>query len=228
MPIELNEEKARNRIARRIAKEFHDGDVVNLGIGIPTLVSDYIPEDVRVIFQTENGAIGAGPAPKEVDLRFIGAGGRPLTILPGGSFVASDFSFGLIRGGHVDATVLGALEVSQDGDLANWMVPGKTIPGMGGAMDLVVGARRVIIAMTHTTKKGEPKIVRKCTLPLTAKGVVKLIVTEFAVFSIDKGQMKLLEIAPEVTLDDIKAMTDADFTVAEPLIAMLGTEEEEE
>lgn len=226
MPIELNEEKARNRIARRIAKEFHDGDVVNLGIGIPTLVSDYIPEDIRVIFQTENGAIGAGPAPKEVDLRFIGAGGRPLTVLPGGSFVASDFSFGLIRGGHVDATVLGALEVSQDGDLANWMVPGKIIPGMGGAMDLVVGARRVIIAMTQTTKKGEPKIVRKCTLPLTAKGVVKLIVTEFAVFSIEKGQMKLLEIAPEVTLDDIKSMTNADFLVAEPLITMQGTEEE--
>src|SRR5690606_4796298 len=128
------------------------------------------------------------------------------------------------RGGHLDATVLGALQVSQDGDLANWMVPGKMVPGMGGAMDLVVGARRVIIATTHTTKRGEPKIVRKCTLPLTAKGVVKLIVTEFAVFSIEKGQMKLLEIAPEVTLEDIKAMTDADFTVAEPLISMQGVE----
>lgn len=142
--------------------------------------------------------------------------------------MASDLSFGLIRGGHLDATVLGALQVSQDGDLANWMVPGKMVPGMGGAMDLVVGARRVIIATTHTTKRGEPKIVRKCTLPLTAKGVVKLIVTEFAVFSIEKGQMKLLEIAPEVTLEDIKAMTDADFTVAEPLISMQGVEEEEE
>lgn len=142
--------------------------------------------------------------------------------------MASDLSFGLIRGGHLDATVLGALQVSQDGDLANWMVPGKMVPGMGGAMDLVVGARRVIIATTHTTKRGEPKIVRKCTLPLTAKGVVKLIVTEFAVFSIEKGQMKLLEIAPEVTLEDIKAMTDADFTVAEPLITMQGVEEEEE
>lgn len=126
----------------------------------------------------------------------------------------------------MDATVLGALQVSQEGDLANWMVPGKIVPGMGGAMDLVVGARRVIIATTHTTKKGEAKILRKCTLPLTAKGVVKLIVTEFAVFSIEKGQMKLLEIAPEVTLEDIKAMTDADFTVADPLITMQGTEEE--
>ncbi len=228
MPIELSKERTRHRIARRIAKEFHDGDVVNLGIGIPTLVSDYIPEDVRIIFQTENGAIGAGPAPEVPDLRFIGAGGRPFVIMPGGCFVASDLSFGLIRGGHLDATVLGALQVSQDGDLANWMVPGKMVPGMGGAMDLVVGARRVIIAMTHTTKRGEPKIVRKCTLPLTAKGVVKLIVTEFAVFSIEKGQMKLLEIAPEVTLEDIKAMTDADFTVAEPLITMQGVEEEEE
>jgi len=157
MPIELSEERTRHRIARRIAKEFHDGDVVNLGIGIPTLVSDYIPEDVRIIFQTENGAIGAGPAPEVPDLRFIGAGGRPFVIMPGGCFVASDLSFGLIRGGHLDATVLGALQVSQDGDLANWMVPGKMVPGMGGAMDLVVGARRVIIATTHTTKRENPK-----------------------------------------------------------------------
>ncbi|MBL3593718.1 MAG: 3-oxoacid CoA-transferase subunit B [Synergistaceae bacterium] len=223
---ELNEELVRSRIARRIAREFHDGAVVNLGIGIPTLVSDYIPEDVRVVFQTENGVVGAGPAPEVPDLRFIGAGGRHLTLLPGSALVSSDLSFGLIRGGHVDATVLGALEVSQDGDLANWMVPGKMVPGMGGAMDLVTGARQVIIATTHTTKKGDAKILKECTLPLTAKGVVSLVVTEFAVFRICEGKMELAEIAPDVTLEDLKAVTEAEYTVADPLPIMQGTEEE--
>ncbi|MDD4364250.1 MAG: 3-oxoacid CoA-transferase subunit B [Synergistales bacterium] len=223
---ELNEELVRSRIARRVAREFSDGDVVNLGIGIPTLVSDYIPEDIRVIFQTENGVVGAGPAPEKPDLRFIGAGGRHLTLLPGSALISSDLSFGLIRGGHVDATVLGALEVSQEGDLANWMVPGKMVPGMGGAMDLVTGARHVIIAMTHTTKKGGAKILKKCTLPLTAKGVVGLIVTEYAVFRISKGKMELMEIAPGVALEDLKAVTEADYTVADPLPTMQGTEEE--
>lgn len=223
---ELNEELVRSRIARRVAREFSDGDVVNLGIGIPTLVSDYIPEDIRVILQTENGVVGAGPAPEKPDLRFIGAGGRHLTLLPGSALISSDLSFGLIRGGHVDATVLGALEVSQEGDLANWMVPGKMVPGMGGAMDLVTGARHVIIAMTHTTKKGGAKILKKCTLPLTAKGVVGLIVTEYAVFRISKGKMELMEIAPGVALEDLKAVTEADYTVADPLPTMQGTEEE--
>lgn len=223
---ELNEDLVRNRIARRIAKEFGDGAVVNLGIGIPTLVSDYIPEEVRVIFQTENGVVGAGPAPEKPDLRFIGAGGRHLTLLPGSALVASDLSFGLIRGGHVDATVLGALEVSQEGDLANWMVPGKMVPGMGGAMDLVTGARQVIIATTHTTKKGEAKILKKCTLPLTARGVVSLVVTEYAVFRVARGQMILIEIAPDVSLEELKAVTEADYSVADPLPRMQGTEEE--
>ncbi len=223
---ELNEDLVRSRVARRVAKEFGDGDVVNLGIGIPTLVSDYIPENIRVIFQTENGVIGAGPAPEKPDLRFIGAGGRHLTLLPGSALISSDLSFGLIRGGHVDATVLGALEVNQEGDLANWMVPGKMVPGMGGAMDLVTGARHVIIAMTHTTKKGGAKILKKCTLPLTAKGVVGLIVTEYAVFRIREGKMELVEIAPDVTLEDLKAVTEAEYTVADPLPIMQGTEEE--
>ncbi len=221
---ELDETIIRERIAKRIAQEFQDGDVVNLGIGIPTLVSDYIPEGIHVIFQAENGAIGIGPAPAVPDLKCIGAGGRIISMLPGGSFFASDTSFGLIRGGHVDATVLGALEVSQTGDLANWMVPGKSVPGMGGAMDLVVGAKRVYIAMTHTTKKGEPKILKKCALPLTAVGVVTMIVTEFAVFSLADGKLTLIEIAPEVTLEQIREHTLADFDVAEPLAPIKGLE----
>ncbi len=221
---ELDEAVVKQRIAKRIALEFGEGDVVNLGIGIPTLVSDYIPEGIQVIFQAENGAIGVGPTPAVPDLKCIGAGGRIISLLPGGSFFASDTSFGLIRGGHVDATVLGALEVDQNGDLANWMVPGKSVPGMGGAMDLVVGAKRVYIASTHVTKKGESKILKKCKLPLTAVGVITMIVTEFAVFEFRNGKMTLIEIAPEVSLEDIEAHTDAEFAVAEPLMPMKGLE----
>jgi 3-oxoacid CoA-transferase subunit B/acetate CoA/acetoacetate CoA-transferase beta subunit len=221
---ELDEAAVKKRIARRIALEFRDGDVVNLGIGIPTLVSDYIPDGVNVIFQAENGAIGVGPAPAVPDLKCIGAGGRIISLLPGGSFMPSDTSFGLIRGGHVDATVLGALEVDQKGDIANWMVPGKSVPGMGGAMDLVVGAKKVYVAMTHVTKKGESKILKKCTLPLTAIGVVTMIFTEFAVFSVAGGRLELLEIAPEVTLEQIREYTGAEFGATEPLPVMKGTE----
>ena len=201
---ELDECIIKERIAKRIALEFSEGQVVNLGIGIPTLVSDYIPEGVHIIFQAENGAIGIGPAPAEPDLRCIGAGGRIISMLPGGSFFASDTSFGLIRGGHVDATVLGTLEVNQTGDIANWVVPGKSVPGMGGAMDLVVGAKKVYIATTHTTKKGGAKILKQCRLPLTAVGVASMIVTEFAVFSIADGKMTLIEKAPEGTLEQIR------------------------
>ncbi|MDR1710134.1 MAG: 3-oxoacid CoA-transferase subunit B [Candidatus Accumulibacter sp.] len=221
---ELDEAVVKARIARRIALEFEDGDVVNLGIGIPALVSDYIPPGVNVIFQTENGAVGAGPAPAVPDLKCIGAGGRIISLLPGGSFCASDTSFGLIRGGHVDATVLGALEVDQNGDIANWMVPGKSVPGMGGAMDLVVGARRVYVAMTHATKKGAPKIMKKCSLPLTAVGVVSMIFTEFAVFRFGADGLELIEVAPEVTLDQIREHTGAEFRAAGALPAMKGTE----
>jgi 3-oxoacid CoA-transferase subunit B/acetate CoA/acetoacetate CoA-transferase beta subunit len=221
---ELDEQVVKERVARRIAMELGDGDVVNLGIGIPTLVSEYIPKDVRVILQAENGAIGIGPAPAEPDLKCIGAGGRIISILPGGGFFASDTSFGLIRGGHVDATVLGALEVDQHGDLANWMVPGKSVPGMGGAMDLVVGAKRVYIAMTHTTKKGGAKILKKCALPLTAVGVVSMIFTEFAVFRFEGGRLVLIEIAPEVTLEQVREHTEAEFDVAADLAVMKGLE----
>lgn len=221
---ELDECIIKERIAKRIALEFREGDVVNLGIGIPTLVSDYIPETTHIIFQAENGAIGVGPAPSEPDLKCIGAGGRIISLLPGGSFFASDTSFGLIRGGHVDATVLGALEVDQKGDLASWMVPGKSVPGMGGAMDLVVGAKRVYIAMTHVTKKGGAKILEKCRLPLTAVGVVTMIVTEFAVFEFKNGRMILTEIAPEVTVDQIREHTEAEFDVADPLTTIKGME----
>ena len=220
---ELSEQAAKERIAKRIALELEDGEVVNLGIGIPTLVADYIPDDKHVIFQAENGAIGLGAPPKVPDYKCIGAGGRFISLLPGGSFFSSDTSFGLIRGGHVDATVLGTLEVDQNGDLANWWIPGKSVPGMGGAMDLVVGAKHVYIAMTHVNKKGEAKILKKCKLPLTAKGVVDMIVTEFAVFEIKDGKMTLLEIAPEVTAEQIKEHTEAEFDVAEPLLQMKGT-----
>lgn len=223
LPV-LSEEEVRIRIAKRLALEFNEGDVVNLGIGIPTLISDYIPEDIHVILQTENGVVGAGPVPEEKDYRFIGAGGRFVSLLPGSCCISSETSFGLIRGGHVDATVLGSLEVDQEGNLANWMIPGKMVPGMGGAMDLVVGAKRVYVAMTHVDKKGRPKILKKCSLPLTAVGVVSMIATEFAVFTLEEGKMTLIEIAPEVTLDEIRAHTKADFDVAEPLKTMQGLE----
>lgn len=218
---ELDEQVVRERIAKRIAMEFEEGDVVNLGIGIPTLVADYIPDDKHVIFQAENGAIGIGPPPASPNYKCIGAGGRFISLLPGGSFFSSDVSFGLIRGGHIDATVLGSLEVDQNGSLANWWIPGKSVPGMGGAMDLVVGARRVYVAMTHVTKKGAPKILKKCTLPLTAVAVVDMIVTEFAVFTIKDKKMTLTEIAPEVTLEEIRANTGADYETAEN-IAVYG------
>jgi 3-oxoacid CoA-transferase subunit B/acetate CoA/acetoacetate CoA-transferase beta subunit len=227
LPV-LDEEVLRHRIARRIAREFEDGDVVNLGIGIPTLVSDHIPEGVRVTFQTENGVVGAGPKPPEDDLRFIGAGGRCLSVVPGGALIASDFSFGLIRGGHLDATVLGALQVDQEANLANWWIPGKLVPGMGGAMDLVTGAKHVIVAMTHTTKKGGAKLVKKCSLPLTGAGVVSLVVTEYALFRFTDGKMVLEEIAPDVSERDLKEVTEAEYVTSPDLRIMQGAEEEQD
>lgn len=199
----------RNRIAKRVAKEFSNGDVVNLGIGLPTLVANFIPEDISVTLQSENGFLGIGPAPKEgeVDPNLVNAGGQPVTILPGGMFFDSAFSFALIRGGHVAATVLGALQVDKDGSLANWMVPGKIVPGMGGAMDLVVGARKVIVAMEHTAK-GDIKIVNKCTLPLTAVKEVDLIVTEMGVIEVTSEGLVLKEIAPDTTIEEIQSKTE--------------------
>ncbi|MDK9711875.1 3-oxoacid CoA-transferase subunit B [Acidaminobacter sp.] len=205
-------------IARRVAKELNDGDLVNLGIGLPTMVGNFIPPDIDVNFQSENGMIGLGPVPEATcfDWEITNAGGQPVSVLTGGCFFDSAFSFGLIRGGHVNATVLGALEVDQHGNLANWMVPGKMVPGMGGAMDLVTGAKRVIVAMQHTAK-GEPKIMKNCTLPLTAKAQVNLIVTEMAVMEVTPAGLKVLEIAPGVSVDELRAATDADLIIEEPL-----------
>ena len=223
LPV-LDEEVIRHRIAKRIALDFEDGAVVNLGIGIPTLVSDYLPEDVHVLLQTENGVVGAGPKPEKEDLRLIGAGGRCVSLLPGSSLVASDMSFGLIRGGHLDATVLGALEVDSSGNLANWMIPGKMVPGMGGAMDLVTGARAVYVATTHCDKKGRPKLVKECTLPLTGEKVVSVVVTEFCVIRKVNGKMVLCEIAPEVTEEELRANTTMEYDVSPDLCPMRGIE----
>jgi 3-oxoacid CoA-transferase subunit B/acetate CoA/acetoacetate CoA-transferase beta subunit len=218
----LEDEVVRHRIAKRIALDLEDQAVVNLGIGIPTLVSDYLPSDRHMVLQTENGVVGAGPIPEKPDLRYIGAGGRALSLIPGSSIVASDFSFGLIRGGHLDATVLGTLEVDEEGSLANWWIPGKLVPGMGGAMDLVTGARSVYVATTHLDKKGRPKLVRKCTLPLTGVGVVTTIVTEFCVVRRQEGTMTLCEIAPEVSVEELLANTGMTLSIPSEPRTMLG------
>ncbi|MDT8903556.1 3-oxoacid CoA-transferase subunit B [Anaeroselena agilis] len=200
-------------IARRIAREFADGDLVNLGIGIPTLAADHIPAGVHIILHSENGFVGLGSANGATDPDTTNAGGKPVSILPGGAVFDSAMSFAIIRGGHLAATVLGGLEVDEEGNLANWMVPGKIVPGMGGAMDLVVGAKRVIVAMEHTAKDGSPKILKKCSLPLTAKQEVDMIVTNLAVFVRDERGLVLTETAPGVTVADVRAATEAAFTV---------------
>ena len=215
--MELDKNTVREVIAKRVAKELKDGYVVNLGIGLPTLVANYIG-DMDVIFQSENGCIGAGPAPEKgkEDAYLVNAGAGFITAAKGAMFFDSAMSFGIIRGGHVDVTVLGALEVDAEGNLANWMVPGKMVPGMGGAMDLVVGAKKVIVAMEHTSK-GAVKILQKCTLPLTAVKVVKMIITEKGVFEITDNGLVLTEISPYSNLEDIKANTGAEFAVAEKI-----------
>lgn len=217
----MDKQLKREIIAKRIAQELKDGDIVNLGIGMPTMVGDYVSDDIDITLQSENGFLGLGPAPQEgeEDKDLGNAGGQPVTIKNGGSFFDSTTSFGIIRGGHVDRTVLGALQVDENGNLANWMIPGKLVPGMGGAMDLVVGARQVIIASEHTNK-GKPKILKECNLPLTAKGEVDLIVTEMAVIKVTDKGLLLKEYNPEFTVENIIEATEADLIISDDLKEM--------
>jgi len=212
---------AQTIIAKRIAQELRPGMLVNLGIGIPTMVANYVPSEIKLFFQSENGLIGTGPIPEEgMGHRLLtDAGGRPVTALPGACTFDSAMSFGLIRGGHVDVTVLGALQVDAHGLLANWMIPGKMVPGMGGAMDLVTGAKRVIVAMQHTAK-GKPKIVNKCTLPLTSVRPVDLVVSELAVIGFPEGRATLLERGPNVTVEQVIAGTEAKLALPDQIPEM--------
>ncbi|MEM1089477.1 MAG: CoA transferase subunit B [Pseudomonadota bacterium] len=206
----------REQMAARAAQELEDGFYVNLGIGIPTLVSNFIPEGVDVTLQSENGMLGMGPFPTEaeIDADLINAGKQTITELDRTSYFSSADSFGMIRGGHIDLSILGAMEVAQNGDLANWMIPGKMVKGMGGAMDLVAGVKRVVVLMDHTSKSGAPKLLRACTLPLTGQAVVDTVITNLGVFTIADGEMRLVELAPEVTLAMVHDSTEAEFTSA--------------
>ncbi|PIQ24778.1 succinyl-CoA--3-ketoacid-CoA transferase [bacterium (Candidatus Blackallbacteria) CG17_big_fil_post_rev_8_21_14_2_50_48_46] len=209
---------SRELLAKRAAQELRDGYYVNLGIGIPTLVANYVPEGMTVVLHSENGLLGIGPFPEdgEVDADLINAGKQTVTALPGASYFDSATSFSMIRGGHIDLAILGALEVSQAGDIANWMVPGKMIKGMGGAMDLVAGAQRVVVVMTHNDKSGASKLLKECTLPLTGKSCIDLVITEKAVFEVDKQgrELVLIEKDPDLSLEEIRACTEANFRVA--------------
>ncbi len=213
---ELTKEQIREIIAKRAAKEFKDGDVVTLGIGLPTAVANYIPEGTNIMFQSENGLLGVGKDAKIPDERVINAGGGYVEFTKGACFYDSQMAFTMMRGGHIDATVLGALQVDEEGSLANWAIPGKFVPGMGGAMDLVVGAKKVIVVMEHISKN-QIKIVKKCNLPLTAYREVNVIITERCVFKVTPNGLVLTEINPMFTVDDIKSTVSADFTVSPEL-----------
>ncbi|MCG3200745.1 MAG: Acetate CoA-transferase subunit beta [Gammaproteobacteria bacterium] len=212
---------AQTIIARRIAQELRSGMLVNLGVGIPTLVANYVPPGMQIFFQSENGLIGTGPIPEQgmAHATLTDAAGQPVTALPGASTFDSAMSFGLIRGGHLDMTVLGGLQVDEQGRLANWTIPGKMVPGMGGAMDLVVGAKRVVVAMQHTAK-GRPKIIRQCSLPLTSTRRIDLVVTELAVISFADGRPTLLETAPGISVNDVLTNTEASLVVPDHVPSM--------
>ncbi len=201
----------RNDMAARAAQELEDGFYVNLGIGIPTLVSNYVPEDYDITLQSENGMLGMGPFPteEEIDADLINAGKQTVTELDRTSYFSSSQSFAMIRGGHINLSILGAMEVSETGDLANWMIPGRLVKGMGGAMDLVAGVQRIVIIMDHANKAGESKLLKKCSLPLTGKGVVDRIITNLGVFDVVEGGLKVIELAPEVTMEEVRNKTEA-------------------
>jgi acetate CoA/acetoacetate CoA-transferase beta subunit len=215
----MDRDQIKTIIGKRIAQELSDGDFVNLGIGLPTEVANHIPEGITVFFQSENGVLGVGPAPaaEEEDNDLINAGGGHITVLPGASYFDTCLSFAIIRGGHIDITVLGALQTDSCGNLANWMIPGKLVPGMGGAMDLVTGAKKVIIAMEHCDKSGNSKILGNCTLPLTAKGKVKMIVTDKAVIEVTDNGLLLKEIVTGSTIQDVVNCTEADLIIADEI-----------